>query len=191
MALPQSEELSGAPLSVVAAELIAAGSALQLAGACREAIPLFEQAITIDPNFANVYALLGLCHYEQGQIDAAVARWQEALADDPFSPDALAGLGTALYRLGRREDGLEHYRQAVAVDPGYGDEAYLRAQRLWGAPALLDVPYALPLCHRAARGNPSPPTRSYLPCSTPGCAKRSRMSAKREAVSASCRLSVA
>jgi hypothetical protein len=100
MALPQSEELSGAPPSIVAAELIAAGSALQLAGACREAIPLFEQAITIDPNFANVYALLGLCHYEQGQIDAAVARWQEALADDPLSPDALAGLGTALYAWG-------------------------------------------------------------------------------------------
>jgi lipoprotein NlpI len=33
-----------------------------VAVAAAEAISLFEQAIAIDPNFANVYALLGLCH---------------------------------------------------------------------------------------------------------------------------------
>lgn len=137
-ALPQPAEFSGSPPSVAAAELIAAGSALQFAGACREAISLYEQALVLDPNFANVYALLGLCLYDQGQIDAAVTRWQEALSYDPLSPDGLAGLGTALYRLGQREAGLELYRQAVSVDPGYIDETYLRADRLWSAPALLD-----------------------------------------------------
>jgi tetratricopeptide (TPR) repeat protein len=138
VAFLQPAELPGAPPSVAAAELIVAGSALQFAGACAEAIPLFEQAIAIDPNFANVYALLGLCYYEQGHLDAAIIRWEEALRRDPLSPDALAGLGTALYRQGQHEAGLELYRQAVAVDPGFGNETYLRVERFWSGPAIFD-----------------------------------------------------
>lgn len=92
--------------AVVAANLIVRGSALQFAGACADAIPLYEQAIAADPSFSNVYALLGLCLYDQGRVDAAIARWQEALQRDPQSPDALAGLGTALYQQGQRDAGL-------------------------------------------------------------------------------------
>ena len=122
----------------VAADLIAAGSAYQYAGACAEAIPLYEQAISADPGFSNVYALLALCLYDQDRIDDAVPRWREALQRDPQSPDALAGLGTALYRQGERAAGLDLYRQAVAVDMRYADETFLRTDSLWGGPALFD-----------------------------------------------------
>ena len=122
----------------VAADLIAAGSAYQYAGACAEAIPLYEQAISADPGFSNVYALLALCLYDQDRIDDAVPRWREALQRDPQSPDALAGLGTALYRQGEQASGLDLYRQAVAVDMRYADETFLRTDSLWGGPALFD-----------------------------------------------------
>lgn len=124
--------------AVAAADLIAAGGAQHFAGACAEAIPLYEQAIATDPGFSNVYNLLALCLYDQGRIDAAMTRWQEALQRDPLSPDALAGLGTALYRQGQQEAGLARYRQAVALDPRYADETFLRADSLWSAPAILD-----------------------------------------------------
>jgi len=123
---------------VAAADLIAAGGARQFDGACAEAIPLYEQAIATDPGFSNVYALLALCLYDQGRVDAAITRWQETLQRDPLSPDALAGLGTALYRQGQQEAGLAHYRQAVALDLRYADELFLRADSLWGAPAIFD-----------------------------------------------------
>lgn len=123
---------------VAAADLIAAGGAQQFAGACAEAIPLYEQAIATDPGFSNVYALLALCLYDQGRVDAAITRWQEALQRDPLAPDALAGLGTALYRQGQQEEGLAHYSQAVLLDPRYADETFLRADSLWGAPAIFD-----------------------------------------------------
>lgn len=134
--------------SAVAAELIAAGSALQFAGACDEAIPLYERSIAIDPGFSNVYTLLAFCHYEQGRVDEAMAHWQEALRRDPFAPDALAGLGTALYRQGQLEAGLERYRQAVDVDPRYADETFLRTQPGWGNAAIVDS--------RLLRAQPAP-----------------------------------
>jgi hypothetical protein len=121
-----------------AADLIAAGGSRQFAGACAEAIPLYEQAIATDPGFSNVYALLALCLYDQGRVDAAITRWQEALQRDPLSPDALAGLGTGLYRQGQQEAGLARYRQAVALDPRYADETFLRTDSLWGGSAIFD-----------------------------------------------------
>lgn len=124
--------------TVAAADLIAAGGARHFAGDCAEAITLYEQAIATDPGFSNVYALLALCLYDQGRIDAAITRWQEALQRDPLSPDALAGLGTALYRQGQQEAGLARYRQAVALDLRYADEMFLRADSLWTAPTILD-----------------------------------------------------
>jgi tetratricopeptide (TPR) repeat protein len=123
---------------VTAADLIAAGGARQFAGACTEAIALYEQAIAMDPGFSNVYALLALCLYDQGQFDAAIAGWHEALKRDPLSPDVLAGLGTALYWQGQQELGLAYYSQALALDPRYADETFLRTESLWGASAILD-----------------------------------------------------
>jgi len=128
-----------APIApAVAADLIAAGAASQYAGACAEAIPLYEQAISADPGFSNVYALLALWLYDQGRIDDALVRWREALQRDPQAPDALAGLGTALYRQGEQAAGLEFYRQAVVVDSRYADELFLRTDSLWGGPAIFD-----------------------------------------------------
>lgn len=124
--------------AVVAADLISHGSALQFAGACADAIPLYEQAIALEPGFSNVYAVLALCLYDQGRIDEAIARWQEALQRDLQSPDALAGLGTALYIQGQQEAGLALYRQAVDLDPRYADEAFLREDSFWGGSAIFD-----------------------------------------------------
>jgi hypothetical protein len=122
----------------LAADLIAAGSALQFAGACVDAIPLYKRAITADPSFSNVYSQLALCLYDQGRVDEAIVRWREALERDPLSPDALAGLGTALYRKGEQEGGLASYRQAISLDPRYADEIFLRAETLWGGSAIID-----------------------------------------------------
>jgi predicted O-linked N-acetylglucosamine transferase (SPINDLY family) len=89
------------------------------AGALAEAVVLYEQALSHDPNVPEALSNLGLALKDLGRPDAAVARYEQALALKPDVPEVLSNLGLALKDLGRLGEAIARYRQALALRPNY------------------------------------------------------------------------
>ena len=89
------------------------------AGALAEAVALYEQALSHDPNVPEALSNLGLALKDLGRPDAAVARYEQALALKPDVPEVLSNLGLALKDLGKRSEAIARYRQALALRPNY------------------------------------------------------------------------
>ena len=86
--------------------------ALALAGAQRgaEAIPHFERALAMGPEFADQHNNLGGLYLQAGRVDDAVRHFRRALELWPDNPLIHFNLGVALLASGARAEGLEHYR---------------------------------------------------------------------------------
>lgn len=110
-----------ASLRTGAIEALHRGIDLARDGRFTEAIPLFEDAIRIDPLLAEAHSQLGAAHLAQGDTDAARRHLDRALDLDPDFADARYNLGLLAHREGRFEDAVGHFQQAVAVRPGHYD----------------------------------------------------------------------
>jgi tetratricopeptide (TPR) repeat protein len=58
----------------------------------------FELAVRFDPGYALAYNNLGIAHYEQGRVGAAIEHFRKALAVDPENRQARANLERLLGR---------------------------------------------------------------------------------------------
>lgn len=84
---------------------------------------LFRQILSVAPNHADAWYLLGTLHYQQGRHQPAVDCLQTALRRYRRSPSpalVAAGfnLGNACFELGRYQDAVAAYREALAAAPG-------------------------------------------------------------------------
>jgi hypothetical protein len=86
--------------------------ALALSNARRgaEAIPHFERALALGPEFADLHNNLGLELLHVGRADEAARHFRRALELWPGNPLVHFNLGTALLQMGARAEGLEQYR---------------------------------------------------------------------------------
>jgi len=83
------------------------------------AIPLYEQAIKLDPKFGDAWNSVAYCYARIGQFDRAVEAMREytdILPNQPNPHDTLAGI---LLMAGRYEDALAEYRTALKMDAGF------------------------------------------------------------------------
>jgi pentatricopeptide repeat protein len=89
-----------------------------------EALPYFERALRLDPNYVLALNHEAMCHEQlgqpEGQLEAA-RRWHAAAP----SPEALRFEGRALLALGRRDDAEQVFRRATDMD-----------HRWWPSPAI-------------------------------------------------------
>jgi tetratricopeptide (TPR) repeat protein len=92
-------------------------------GKIAEAVPLYEKAIELDPEYSDAYTNLGLLHYESGRIREAVALYEKAVQITPKHSMAHTNLGVAYYDLGRRAEALSSYKKAIELNPDNA-EAY-------------------------------------------------------------------
>ncbi|MEM9553498.1 MAG: protein kinase [Acidobacteriota bacterium] len=81
------------------------------------ALAMAREAVSADPTHAAARTSLGLVHYAQGRLDAAVAELERALELDPSQADALYGLGKVAEARQAPEEVEAFYRRALAVDP--------------------------------------------------------------------------
>jgi tetratricopeptide (TPR) repeat protein len=73
------------------------GRILASKGKLEGAIPFFQKAIEIDPDFAEAHQFLGAAlYYARGRVPEALAQWREALR---VQPDYLAALNEAAHVL--------------------------------------------------------------------------------------------
>jgi tetratricopeptide (TPR) repeat protein len=97
--------------------LVEAADALRARGRAREALPLYEQALELNPRSAEARNNLGNALFELGAWTEALGHYRRALELRPDDAQVHSNLGNALRQLGQLEEALTHSERAVALDP--------------------------------------------------------------------------
>jgi hypothetical protein len=86
-----------------------------------EAIAHYQQALRIEPRYADAHHNLGILLAKQGRLEEAIAHFNAALRVKPNMAEAHNSLGAALATQGRLDEALRHFEEALRLDPGYAD----------------------------------------------------------------------
>ena len=111
------------PFDAVYAEAAAAAAALDFTSA----VPLFDQAIALDPLHAEAYYKRGNALKNLGRLDAAVASYDQAIEHKADHAYAYCNRGVVQQSLGLTAAALSSYDQAIAYDPTDAMAHYNRA----------------------------------------------------------------
>ena len=119
------EPLRRAEVSGQAATRFERGAAKFGEGSLSEARVEFDQAVSIDPHYAEAWEYLGIIHRREGNLKEAENCFRKALQIDPNSYWALEYLGTILMSNGDVDQARELFERAVLLRP---DDPYPRTQ---------------------------------------------------------------
>ena len=97
-------------------------------GESDEAMVHYQQAIRLEPNYADAYYNRGNLLLAKGQIDDAMADLEKALQLQPNDADAHTCLGNALLRKGSLNEAIAHYKTASVLAP---DDPHSRNNLAW------------------------------------------------------------
>jgi tetratricopeptide (TPR) repeat protein len=97
-------------------ELLRAAIEHHEAGRLPQAEALYRQVLQTAPNDPDAQHLLGLIHYAEGRLEAAVDLIGKAIAAKPSAP-MYYNLGVALQALGDLKAAAANYGLALAIDP--------------------------------------------------------------------------
>ena len=100
----------------------------------REAIDIYREAATIEPNDFRIHHALGLLHQRLGELDPAVAAFRKALGIAPQHTPSATRLGGILLEQGRPAEAADAFRHALRYAPGNpkAQEGLRRATRSGG-----------------------------------------------------------
>ncbi|MDR2434430.1 MAG: tetratricopeptide repeat protein [Treponema sp.] len=104
------------------------GDANRSAGRYTEAIEEYDEAIRVEPNYAQIYNNRGLAYYQKGDYDRAIADFNQAITLDPNYADAYNNRGRTYYAKGDLDRSLTDYNQAITLDPEFHLAYHGRAQ---------------------------------------------------------------
>ena len=140
-------------------EYLIQGSRESVANARRMA----EEAIALDPGYAQAYALLGSTHMSdvflgtsrpKESIAKAIELEEKALAMNPSLADARSRLGVLYSWSGRHDEGVAEAERAVELDPNSGTANYFLSLVLRYAGRSKE---AIPVMRKALRLEPIAP----------------------------------
>lgn len=137
------------------------GSLLLQRSDVANAIPQFEAALRIRPDYAEAHANLGIALAQvPGRLPEAIAQYEAALRDRPdYAPKAHltnvhVDLGNALARMpGRTQDAIAQYESALNLTPDNAEAHYNLGNLLAGMPDR--VPDAIAEWRAAIRLDPT------------------------------------
>jgi Flp pilus assembly protein TadD len=124
-----------------------------------EAIGRYQQALRLDPDYADAHCRLGIALARSGQTQAAIVQYEEALKLN-FS-DAIThyNMGIALNHLGRLPDAITEYGRALQYQPDFPEahanlgNALGRSGQLRGAIAQFEIALRLEPGNSVILGN--------------------------------------
>jgi cytochrome c-type biogenesis protein CcmH/NrfG len=111
------------------------GNALRFEGRMDEAIPQYQKALEINPNYAEAHLNLGMALFQKGRTDEAITHLQRAAQLKPGNAILIYNLGVAFQQKGRVDEAIACYQKALATNPGYAparnnlEKAVLQKQR--------------------------------------------------------------
>ncbi|HEX7005751.1 MAG TPA: tetratricopeptide repeat protein [Alphaproteobacteria bacterium] len=127
------------------------GHKAHLSGDVEFAEQRYRQVLSLRPDVADAYHLLGVIHLKRGEAEKAVELLARAIAIDPKPEQFHTNYGAALHHAGRSEEAIEVYRRAVARSPDSID-AYKNLSVLLNSQGKVEE--AVEVLHEAARRNP-------------------------------------
>ena len=93
------------------------GERLLSEGKAREALPVFERAVSEEPHDARAWLDLGLAREGIGDMARAQTAYRRAAQIDPGFPDPLNNLGVLLREDGNLDEAITMLERAVKLDP--------------------------------------------------------------------------
>lgn len=102
-----------------AAELIQRGEALGLAGEYKQALELFNQAISLDPSDHMAWFNRGVVNESMGDIPEALKAFQIALDNNEAHGPSAANMSVLLDKLGRSDEAVPFAQTALLSFPGH------------------------------------------------------------------------
>jgi protein O-mannosyl-transferase len=100
------------------------GVALGQSGRVQEAVGHFEQALQIEPDFAEAHYNLGNALSQEGKLEDAIGHWEQAVRINPDYAEAHYNLGGTLARLGKVQEAIMHFEQALRIKPDDAEAHY-------------------------------------------------------------------
>jgi tetratricopeptide (TPR) repeat protein len=97
---------------------------LKQAGKIEEAIAHYEQALRIEPDFAEAHYNLGDALARLGKVPDAIGHFEQALRLKLDYAEAYNSLGNLLATEGRTAEAIEQFQKALAVKPDYAKARY-------------------------------------------------------------------
>jgi tetratricopeptide (TPR) repeat protein len=89
------------------------------AGRIDQAVALYECALFLRPDSAEVLNDLGYALLQQGRRNEAVTLLERAVVLNPGNARPVMNLGSALAAQGRIDEAAAHHQRALAIDPGF------------------------------------------------------------------------
>jgi hypothetical protein len=109
------------------AEIYDQATAAMTRGEFARALPLYEQAIALDPTHAEAHYKRGNALRLLGRADAAIASYDEAIKHKPDYAYAYCNRGTVQHAAGKLAAAEESFDRAIALAPSDGVAHYNRA----------------------------------------------------------------
>jgi tetratricopeptide (TPR) repeat protein len=97
------------------------GAALSRLGRVQDAIGHFEQALRLNPEYAEAHNNLGVALLAQGRRQEAIGHWEQALRINPDLAEAHFNLGLAFVGQDRLHEAITCYEQALRIKPDYAE----------------------------------------------------------------------
>ncbi len=80
-----------------------------------------QQALQINPDYADAHRDLGSCYFRLGRLDEAITELQRAVELEPESATCRKALANVLVQKGRIADATVQYQRALDINPGDPD----------------------------------------------------------------------
>jgi tetratricopeptide (TPR) repeat protein len=116
-----------------------------------QAIKELQQAVKINPNYAEAHYELGVLYQEKEDHASAVQELQQAIRINPDYADAHFRLGILYQVLRGYDQALSEFEEVLRINPNFprihtamGNVYYERGVRTWGTAIRLDWSYLLP-----------------------------------------------
>jgi Tfp pilus assembly protein PilF len=115
-----------------------------------QAIAELQQAVEIDPNYAEAHYELGVLYHEKGDHKAAFRELKQAVYINPDYAEAHFLLGTIYQLLRGYGQAIAEFEQVLRINPNFprvytaiGNVYYERGIRAWGRAIKLDWSYLI------------------------------------------------
>jgi tetratricopeptide (TPR) repeat protein len=89
-----------------------------------EAINQYQEAIRLNPSYADAYYTLGSALLKKGQTDAAISQFQEVIRLKPDDANAYNSLGTARLKKGQIDEAISQFQDAIRLKSDDVDTHY-------------------------------------------------------------------